>query len=143
MSPEMRSEVMGRVKGKHTDPELRVRKLLHRMGYRFRLHRNDLPGKPDIVLPRYRLCIFVNGCFWHQHPGCRRATIPSSNIEFWNKKLTRTQERDAQNIAELSTLDWNTLVIWECETKNTEELTEKILAALEKKYAPNSFRSSP
>lgn len=122
LSPEKRSEVMGRVKGKNTTPELCVRKLLHRMGYRFRLHRKDLPGKPDIVLPKYRLCIFVNGCFWHQHPGCARASIPASNTGFWNAKLTRTKERDRQNIIELSKLGWRSLVIWECETKNSSQL---------------------
>ncbi len=118
LSPEIRSEVMRQVKGKNTTPELRVRKLLHEMGYRFRLHRKDLPGKPDIVLPKYRLCIFVNGCFWHQHPGCPRATIPASNADFWEPKLMRTRDRDRENIAELSKLGWRTLVIWECETKS-------------------------
>lgn len=120
---------MGRVKGKNTTPELRVRKLLHNMGYRFRLHRKDLPGKPDIVLPKYRLCIFVNGCFWHQHPGCPRATTPSSNVDFWNTKLMRTKERDHQNITALSKSGWRTLVIWECETKNISQL-EKALVNL-------------
>lgn len=113
---------MGRVKGKNTTPELRVRKLLHKMGCRFRLHRKDLPGKPDIVLPKHRLCIFVNGCFWHQHPGCSRATIPVSNVEFWRKKLQRTRVRDLQNITELTGLGWRTLLIWECETKDFSRL---------------------
>lgn len=122
LTPEKRSEVMRKVKGKNTTPELCVRKLLHRMGYRFRLHRKDLPGRPDIVLPKYRLCIFVNGCFWHQHSGCPRATIPASNTAFWKAKLTRTRDRDRQNIAELSRLGWRTLVIWECETKNVLQL---------------------
>lgn len=122
LSPEKRSEVMRQVKGKNTTPELCVRKLLHEMGFRFRLHSKDLPGKPDIVLPKYRLCILVNGCFWHQHLGCPRATIPASNFDFWKAKLSRTRERDRQNITELSKLGWRTLVIWECETKNTEKL---------------------
>lgn len=129
-SPDMRSEVMGRVKGKNTTPEVRVRKILHGMGYRFRLHRSDLPGKPDIVLSKYRLCIFVNGCFWHQHPGCPRATIPASNIDFWAAKLARTKERDCQNIAELSRLGWRTLVIWECETKSISQLDFVLRSAL-------------
>ena len=126
LSQKRRSEIMGQVKGKDTTPELRARRALHEMGYRFRLHRNNLPGKPDIVLPKYRLCIFVNGCFWHQHPGCRRATIPSSNIDFWVAKLARTKERDAQNIEELSKLGWRVLVVWECETKDTGTLRQKI-----------------
>jgi DNA mismatch endonuclease (patch repair protein) len=113
---------MGRVKEKNTTPELRVRRLLHKMGYRFRLHRRDLPGKPDIVLPKYRLCIFVNGCFWHQHPGCPRATVPASNVDFWKTKLMRTKERDCQNITALTKLGWRTLVVWECETKNISRL---------------------
>jgi DNA mismatch endonuclease, patch repair protein len=132
-SPEKRSQIMGRVKGKNTTPELRVRKLLHRLGCRFRLHRKDLPGKPDIVLPKYHLCIFINGCFWHQHPGCRRATVPASNVRFWTEKLIRTQERDLQNIAELAALGWRTLVIWECETKDIaqlQSLIEKVLSIL-------------
>ncbi|QFY43522.1 DNA mismatch endonuclease Vsr [Candidatus Methylospira mobilis] len=121
-SPEKRSEIMGCIKGKNTTPELRVRKLLYQLGYRFRLHRKDLPGKPDIVLPKYRLCIFVNGCFWHQHPGCPRATIPASNVEFWRKKLQRTRERDLQNITELTNLGWRILLLWECETKDSSRL---------------------
>ena len=121
---------MGRVKGKNTTPELRVRKLLHRMGYRFRLHRSDLPGKPDIVLPKYHLCIFVNGCFWHQHPGCPRATIPASNVGFWKTKFMRTKERDQQNITALSKLGWHTLIIWECEAKNTSQLRQVLIGLL-------------
>jgi DNA mismatch endonuclease (patch repair protein) len=130
ISPEKRSEVMGRVKGKNTTAELLVRGLLHKMGYRFRLHRSDLPGKPDIVLPKYRLCIFVNGCFWHQHPGCPRATIPASNVDFWETKLMRTKERDHQNITALSKLGWRTMVIWECEIKNTSRLQTALVNQL-------------
>lgn len=114
-SEEKRSQVMSRVRGKNTKPEKRVRSALHRAGYRFRLHRADLPGKPDIVLPLCRTVIFVNGCFWHQHPGCRRATIPASNRKFWKRKLTRTVERDEQNRASLRELGWNIITIWECE----------------------------
>lgn len=129
-TPEKRSEVMSKVKGKNTTPELCVRKLLHQMGYRFRLHRKDLPGKPDIVLPKYRLCIFVNGCFWHQHSGCPRATIPVSNTDFWEAKLMRTRDRDRQKIDELSKLGWRTLVIWECETKNISQLRLTLTGAV-------------
>lgn len=122
ISPEKRSKLMKQVKAKNTTPELRVRKLLHAMGYRYRLHCKALPGKPDIVLQKHRLCIFVNGCFWHQHLGCPRATIPTSNTIFWKAKLTRTMDRDRQNIADLSKLGWRTLIVWECETKNTSQL---------------------
>lgn len=126
LSPEKRSELMGRVRGKNTTLEIRVRSLLHKMGYRFRLHRSDLPGKPDIVMPKHRLCIFVHGCFWHQHPGCRRATVPASNMDFWKAKLARTIERDHQNLTALVQLGWRTVVIWECETKDTSRLRQKL-----------------
>lgn len=132
LSPTDRSRIMSAVRGKNTTPELAVRRQLHAKGFRFRLHRNDLPGKPDIVLPKYRLCIFVNGCFWHQHQGCHRATLPSSNIDFWAVKLARTKERDRQNIAELSRLGWHTLVIWECETKSVLQLELMLKVELEK-----------
>lgn len=138
LSPEKRSEVMGRVKGKNTTPELRVRSILHRMGFRFRLHRNDLPGNPDIVLPKYRLCIFVNGCFWHQHSGCRRATIPSSNVDFWRTKFRRTKERDHQNITALSSLGWHTLIVWECETNDVSQLRHVLVDMLTRCSENNS-----
>ncbi|WP_126454370.1 very short patch repair endonuclease [Sulfuriflexus mobilis] len=127
LSPQRRSEVMSAVKGKNTTPELRVRRVLHAMGYRFRLHRKDLPGKPDIVLPKYKLCIFVHGCFWHQHSGCKRATMPASNKAFWKKKLTGNFERDKKNTADLKSLGWQVCIIWECETKQ-QEVLEKALS---------------
>jgi len=130
LSLEKRSALMRHVKGKNTTPELLVRRLLHKMGCRFRLHRHDLPGKPDIVLSKYRLCVFVNGCFWHQHPGCHRATIPTSNVDFWNAKLARTKVRDKQNIAELTKMGWRVLVVWECETKNISQLGLKLAILL-------------
>src|SRR5262245_34234702 len=91
---EQRSRNMSRVRGRDTQPEIIVRKLLHRLGYRFRLHRKGLPGKPDIVLPKYRTAIFVHGCFWHGHPGCRRSARPTTNVEFWNRKIDGNVERD-------------------------------------------------
>lgn len=118
ISKEKRSAVMSRVKGKNTGPELLVRKQLHRLGFRFRLHRSDLPGRPDIVLPKHQLCIFINGCFWHQHTGCARATMPSSRVLFWRNKLRRNVARDRENIGALVELGWHTLVIWECEARN-------------------------
>jgi DNA mismatch endonuclease (patch repair protein) len=121
-SPEKRSEIMSRVRSTNTKPEITVRSFLHRLGYRFRLHRQDLPGKPDIVLPKYRLVIFVNGCFWHQHTGCKKATIPKNNRAFWEAKLWRNIERDKLVHKELKDKGWNVLVIWECEAKKDLEL---------------------
>lgn len=122
LSPAHRSRVMASVRGKDTTPELRARKMLHALGFRYRLHRKDLPGKPDIVLPKYRVCIFVHGCFWHQHPGCKRSSRPSSNEEFWSGKLDKNIERDEENRQALQKLGWKVAVIWECETKDPERL---------------------
>jgi len=108
---------MARVRGVNTKPEKVVRSFLHTLGYRFRLHVNDLPGKPDIVLVRHRKIIFVHGCFWHGHRGCRRSQRPSSNRGFWNKKLSGNIERDKKHIRTLRRLGWRTLVIWECQTR--------------------------
>lgn len=122
LTSQERSKNMAAVKGKNTTPEIRVRRMLHKMGYRFRLHRKDLPGKPDIVLTKYRLCIFVHGCFWHQHPGCKRATIPEFNHEFWLTKFQGTLKRDERAEKELREQGWHVCVIWECETKKEEFL---------------------
>jgi len=116
-TPEKRSEVMSLVKSKNTKPELVVRSLLHRMGYRFRLHRKDLPGNPDIVLPKHRTAILVHGCFWHQHPGCKKATLPKQNVEFWTEKLEGNVRRDEEAQRRLRIAGWRVLVIWECEVK--------------------------
>lgn len=121
ISPERRSWLMSRVKGKNTTPEMRVRKIAHAMGLRFRLHRKDLPGNPDIVFPKYRVAMFVHGCFWHRHEGCAKATIPKTRTAFWQEKFDRNVIRDKKAIAELKALGWNTLVIWECETKKLED----------------------
>lgn len=117
---------MSRVKSCDTRPEMVVRRLLHRMGYRFRLHPKDIPGKPDVVLPKYRKVVLVHGCFWHGHEGCRRAARPSSNREFWDKKLSRNAERDKNNLKKLAELGWESLVVWQCEMKNLEILSEKL-----------------
>tara|TARA_R110002072_G_scaffold303123_1_gene494720 strand:- start:154630 stop:154935 length:306 start_codon:yes stop_codon:yes gene_type:complete len=101
------------------------------MGYRFRLHRKDLPGKPDIVLPKYQTVIFVHGCFWHRHPGCRFAYTPKSRVEFWSKKFARNVERHKEVEAELSEQDWRVVLVWECETKNEETLYEVLTERLE------------
>jgi DNA mismatch endonuclease (patch repair protein) len=117
LSPEQRSKVMSRIKGKDTQPEMIVRKWLHSQGFRFRLHRKDLPGHPDITLPKYKTVIFVHGCFWHRHEGCRRATIPATRVGFWEQKFQRNIRQDSLVQEKLNALGWNVLVIWECETK--------------------------
>lgn len=126
LNKQARSKLMSRVRGKNTSPEIRVRKFLHQRGFRFRLHRKDLPGKPDIVLPKFNLCIFVHGCFWHQHPGCKRATIPVNNSTFWLEKFSKNQSRDAIVSQELQKLGWQVLVIWECQTKSIDSLADII-----------------
>lgn len=121
-----RSWNMSRIKGKDTKPEITVRSMLHRLGYRFRLHRKDLPGKPDIVLPKYRTVIFVHGCFWHRHPGCRFAYTPKSRTEFWLDKLQKNVERDQKVQDQLVQEGWRVAVIWECQTKNPESLKAEL-----------------
>lgn len=128
--PEERSRIMAKVRGENTSPERLVRSLVHKLGYRFRLHRKDLPGKPDIVLPRHKKVIFVHGCFWHQHEGCPHAARPTSNIEYWNRKLDRNMVRDRENLHKLEYLGWNVLIVWECETRDHEKLLEKLTGFL-------------
>jgi DNA mismatch endonuclease (patch repair protein) len=115
MSARARSLLMGKVASKNTKPELVARSLLHRLGYRFRLHRKDLPGKPDVVLPARRTVLFVNGCFWHQHPGCPAASLPKANHAFWRAKLQGNVLRQASQAVELRAQGWLPLVVWECE----------------------------
>lgn len=126
-----RSEIMARVRATGTKPELIVRQVAHGLGYRFRLHRCDLPGKPDIVFPRYRRVILVHGCFWHGHKGCAKAKRPVTNSAFWDRKLSRNVKRDCENVASLRRAGWRVLVIWECETKDREQLAAKISRFLE------------
>ena len=109
-----RSQIMAKVRSRDTRPEMEVRRALHRAGYRFRLHRSNLPGKPDLVFPRYRLALFVHGCFWHRH-GCKRTTMPATNSEFWSKKFCRTLIRDRRALRELEEDEWATAIIWECQ----------------------------
>lgn len=128
-TPLTRSEVMARIKGKDTGPEKAVRSLLHSLGFRFRLHRRDLPGSPDIVFPGRKAVVFVHGCFWHGH-GCKQASYaPKTNSEFWAKKLTQNMARDGIAKSELESLGWRVLVVWECEIKE-EALRERLLAFL-------------
>jgi DNA mismatch endonuclease (patch repair protein) len=125
-----RSRVMRSVKGKNTRPERAVRSLLHALGYRFRLHRKDLPGSPDIVLPGRKAVVFVHGCFWHGH-GCKRGSrAPKANADYWTKKLVGNVARDARTRAELEALGWRVLVVWECEIKEAEALADKLRAFL-------------
>ncbi len=126
LTKQHRSWNMSRIRGKDTKPEMRVRSLLHRMGFRFRLHRKDLPGKPDIVLPAYGTVIFVHGCFWHRHPGCRFAYQPKSRVDFWQTKFRRNVERHQEVTAELEELGWRVVVIWECETASEEQLEQRL-----------------
>jgi DNA mismatch endonuclease (patch repair protein) len=131
-----RSKVMRSVKSENTKPEVIVRQTLHALGYRFRLHRRDLPGKPDIVLPRYHKIIFVHGCFWHQHPNCKDAERPQSNTDYWNRKLDRNVQRDQNNITVLRASSWSVLVIWTCETKNRDQLRQRLEAFMRDRYEP-------
>lgn len=130
-TPEKRSEIMSRIRGSNTKPEVRVRSLLHRLGYRFRLHRRDLPGTPDIVLPRHRAVVFVHGCFWHRHPGCKRTTMPKKNREVWEQKFERNVERDQRASTQLQALGWNVVTVWECELKDDEALAARLRSVLE------------
>ncbi|NCC24260.1 MAG: DNA mismatch endonuclease Vsr [Deltaproteobacteria bacterium] len=125
-----RSQIMSRVGGKNTKPEIAVRSLLHSLGYRFRLHRKDLPGKPDITLPKYKKVIFVHGCFWHGHEDCPRAKRPSTNEEFWREKLDKNIERDKETVTALKELGWDVLTVWTCEVKDTNKLKTKLLSFL-------------
>lgn len=115
ISAEHRSWNMSRIQGKDTKPEITLRSLLHRAGFRFRLHVKKLPGKPDLVLPKYNTAIFVNGCYWHRHQGCPKATTPKTNTDFWKKKFDETIERDARKTSELKQSGWRVITIWECE----------------------------
>jgi len=130
-SREKRSQIMSRVSGKNTKPELVVRSLLHNMGYRFRLHRKDFPGKPDITLPKHKKVIFVHGCFWHGHTDCPRSKRPTSNKKFWLEKLDKNMERDKVSINNLKELGWNVLVVWTCEVNDKYKLKNKLLSFLE------------
>lgn len=120
--PAVRSQMMRGIGAKHTAPEMRVRSFLHASGLRYRLHSSRLPGKPDIVLPKFRCVVFVHGCFWHRHPGCRFATTPATRPDFWRHKFEQNVERDARVQTSIEALGWRVLIIWECETKSVEAL---------------------
>lgn len=117
-SPETRSYNMSRIRGRNTKPEVKLRSMLHRAGFRFRIHDSRLPGKPDIVLPRYKSVIFMNGCFWHRHEGCRYCTHPKTRTDFWEKKFADTVLRDQIKSQQLRDAGWTVLVVWECDMKH-------------------------
>ena len=117
---------MAAIKSKNTKPEIAVRKLLHSLGYRFRLHRKDLPGSPDIVLPKYKTVIFVHGCFWHRHENCKYATTPKTRVEFWENKFKANVKRDLEIQEKIKNIGWQSLVIWECDTRNISFMKNKI-----------------
>jgi DNA mismatch endonuclease (patch repair protein) len=128
LTPEQRSERMGRVRNKDTKPELKVRRLLHRMGYRYRLHAGDIPGRPDVVFRRKRKAIFVHGCFWHRHPdpACPLARTPKSRHDFWSAKFAANVARDARVTDELSQLGWDAFTVWECQLRDTGDLERRL-----------------
>ena len=131
LTENQRRYCMSRIHGKNTKPEILVRKGLHARGFRFRLHNKKLPGSPDVVLPKYGVAIMVNGCFWHGHKGCRYATKPKSNVEFWEAKIARNRHRDEVTAAHLEALGWTVMTIWECELRNSSQLDERLNALAE------------
>jgi len=122
---------MSRVRSEGTKPEMIVRRLVHGLGYRYRLHGRSLPGTPDLVFASRKKVIFVHGCFWHRHPRCKNTRLPKSRLDFWKPKLEGNRRRDLRNQRKLRRLGWDFLVLWECETKDVEELAERIVAFLE------------
>jgi DNA mismatch endonuclease, patch repair protein len=137
LTKEKRSALMSRIRGRNTKPELAVRSLLHRLGYRFRLHVRDLPGRPDIVLPRYRLVVLVHGCFWHRHSGCRFCYVPKTRADFWHKKFEGNIRRDREVQLALRKIGWRVMVVWECEVKDVRRLNRRMSRTL------NRFKSNP
>ena len=131
LTKEQRSARMALIKAKDTKPELLVRRLVHGLGYRYRLHKKGLPGRPDLVFGWRKKVIFVHGCFWHQHLNCRYARMPKSKTGYWSEKLTGNRERDVANVRRLESMGWRSLIIWECELKNLPKITKKIADFLE------------
>lgn len=145
MTREQRHYCMSRIRGKDTRPEMVVRRWLHSEGFRYSLHSRRLPGCPDIVLRRYHTVIFINGCFWHGHPGCDKFGMPRSNVEFWQEKIRRNKERDAQEVAALEALGWNVIVVWECElSRRARDLTlRNLVDAVRRNIEPESIHPIP
>jgi DNA mismatch endonuclease (patch repair protein) len=130
LSPTERSELMSRVRGKDTKPELLVRRLVWSLGYRYRLHSRKLPGRPDIVLSKRKKAIFVHGCFWHQHPGCARAKLPQTRAEWWRTKLTNNRKRDKKVQKQLREQGWEVLIVWQCRLRETSKLKAELIRFL-------------
>jgi DNA mismatch endonuclease, patch repair protein len=131
LTPEARSRAMGRIRGKDTKAEIAVRKAATRLGYRYRLHRRDLPGSPDLVFPRLKTVVFVHGCFWHRHAGCKHSYSPKSNVEFWSRKFQTNVARDERVKGELERLGWHVVVIWECQTAEFDGIARTLKACLD------------
>lgn len=142
MTPRQRHACMAAIRGKDTKPEMVVRRYLHALGYRYGLHNRRLPGTPDIVLRKLRTVIFINGCFWHGHPGCRYYRLPSTNSGYWQKKIEANHERDARAVQELNRMKWNVIVIWECELRKKSARMERLarLAATLREIAGDQYR---
>jgi DNA mismatch endonuclease (patch repair protein) len=138
LTPERRSWLMSRVSARNTSAELRVRRAAHALGLRYRVHRRDLPGTPDIVFPKYHIVVFVHGCFWHRHPGCKKATTPKSRSEFWRTKFDRNVERDTKAAADLNAAGWRVVVIWECETRSPVMLSFRLFEIFGLQEPPSS-----
>jgi DNA mismatch endonuclease (patch repair protein) len=140
IAPAQRSALMSRIRGRDTKPELAVRRAAHALGYRFRLHRRDLPGSPDLVFPRLGKVIFVHGCFWHRHRGCRFANVPKSNFDFWATKFESNVRRDTLALQRLHELGWKTLVVWECEMSDASVLSSRLASFLGDQVQNNNQR---
>lgn len=143
VDPATRSKMMASIKGKNTKPELKVRRGLHQLGVRFRLHRRDLPGSPDLVFPKYRAALFVHGCFWHRHDSCRLAYTPSANDQKWVEKFKTNVERDRRQVALLQQAGWRVLVIWECALRANDLSDLLVAVAAELKSGESTYREWP
>lgn len=132
ISPQRRTEIMRAVRSKDTLPEILVRKAAHRLGLRFRLHAKHLPGRPDLVFRRWHTVVFVNGCFWHRHRGCKKASLPKTNVEFWQKKFAENERRDEVNYRRLAESGWRVVVLWQCQVRTIEEA----VALLGRRFPP-------
>jgi len=137
VSREKRSAMMAAVRSKHTSPEILVRRAAHQLGLRFRVHDRGLPGRPDLVFAKWKTVIFVNGCFWHRHSGCKRTTTPKTNRSFWMKKFRENKKRDAKNYIQLAELGWRVLILWQCETESIDQTFQ----VLQKHFAPKGKTS--
>jgi DNA mismatch endonuclease, patch repair protein len=136
-----RSAMMASVRQANTIPELAVRRMLHSMGLRFRLNRRDLPGSPDIVLPRHKAVVFVHGCFWHRHQECKLATTPATNRQFWISKFEANVARDGRNVLVLQSMGWNVITVWQCETKDLDRLRVRLCSELSQHYYTNDLQT--